>query len=142
MALAVFAALALATSPVAPATTPEAAAAAFIESFRAMDEARFDSFLASDATMFFPDGPFPRARVEGRDAVLSAFHSFFARVRGRGRTTLNITPLDEHIQRYGEVAIVSFRLEAEGAVGRRSVILHRSAAGWRIVHFHASTIDN
>ena len=142
MALALLAALALASTPVAPPSGPEAAAAAFVEVFRAMDEARFDAFFAPEVTMFFPDGPFPRERVNGREAVLSAFHSFFARVRERGRTRLNIAPLDQLIQHHGDVAIVSFKLDSDGAVGRRSVILRRIGGAWRIVHFHASTIEN
>lgn len=140
VAAAVFALL-LVTTPVPQPVTAELTASAFVEAFRAMDEVKFDRFFASDVTMFFPDGGFPKGRVEGREAVLSAFHSFFARVREQGRTTLNIEPLDQRIEQYGDVAVVTFWLESGGAVGRRSVILRKAEGEWRIAHFHASTVD-
>ena len=140
--LAALVALALLAAPVTPIEgTPEAASAAFLDAFKKMDEPRFDSFFAPEASMFFPDGPFPKGRVEGREAVLSAFHSFFKLVKARGRSTLNITPLEQRVQRYGDVAVVTFRLDQDGAVGRRSIVLRKVAKEWRIVHFHASTIE-
>ena len=123
------------------AQTPEAAAASFLDAFKSMDQARFDSYFAPDVTMFFPDGPFPTGRIEGRDAVLSAFHSFFKLARERGRTALNIVPLEQRVQHYGDVAVVTFWLDGEDAVGRRSIVLRRMNAAWRIAHFHASAID-
>jgi ketosteroid isomerase-like protein len=140
MAVSLLLALALAAAPLPP-PTPDGAAIAFLDAFKSMDEARFDQFFAPDVTMFFPDGPFPETRVEGREAVLAAFHEFFALVRKRGRTTLNITPLDLRIQLYGEVAVVSFGLENDESVGRRSIILRKIGNDWRIAHFHASSID-
>lgn len=134
-------ALALATAPVPPPIAPEAAAIEFLDAFKNMDERRFDKFFGSDVTMFFPDGPFPKAKVEGREAVLSSFHEFFALVRKRGRTTLNITPIDRRVQLYGEIAVVTFGLESDEAVGRRSIVLRKLDNDWRIVHFHASAID-
>ena len=135
-------ALALITAPLPQhVDTPEAAAAAFLDAFKHMDERRFDAFFDPKVTMFFPDGPFPHGRVEGRDAVLSAFHSFFKVVRAKGRVGLNIVPLELRVERYNDVAVVTFRLDQEGAVGRRSVVLRNYDGQWRIVHFHASTID-
>ena len=121
--------------------TPETAAATFLDAFKKMDESRFDSFFDPQATMFFPDGPFPNGRVEGRHAVLSEFHSFFKLAKSRGRTVLNIVPLEQRVQRFGDVAVVTFRLDQEGAVGRRSIVFRNVGKEWLIVHFHASTID-
>lgn len=141
MTASILLALALSLTPLSASPTPEAAATEFLEAFKNMDEARFDGFFAPDVTMFFPDGPFPERRVEGREAVLATFHEFFALVKGRGRTTLNIDPIDRRIQLYGEVAIVTFELDSDEAVGRRSIVLRRTGDDWRIVHFHASLID-
>jgi ketosteroid isomerase-like protein len=141
MAVRLLLALALATSPPSPPTSPEAAATEFLDAFKSMDQARFDQFFSIDVTMFFPDGPFPEVRVEGREAVLASFHEFFALVRKRGRTALNITPIDQRVQLYGEVAVVTFELESDETVGRRSLILRKMGNEWRIVHFHASAID-
>jgi ketosteroid isomerase-like protein len=141
MAVSMLLALALAAAPLSQAMAPEAAAKEFLDAFKSMDQARFDQFFATDVTMFFPDGPFPEARVEGREAVLASFHEFFALVRKRGRTTLNITPVDQRVQIYGEVAVVTFGLESDEAVGRRSIVFRKIGNDWRIVHFHASAID-
>ena len=66
---------------------------------------------------------------------------FFALARKRGRTALNIAPLDQRVQLYGEVAVVSFGLESDESVGRRSIILRKIGNDWRIAHFHASSVD-
>jgi ketosteroid isomerase-like protein len=134
-------ALALVAAPLPQQATPDATASAFLDAFRSMDEARFDPFFAPDVTMFFPDGPFPDGRVEGREAVLSAFHGFFKRARQQGRTTLNVVPLDQRVQLYGDVAILTFMLDSSDAVGRRSIVFRKMGSEWRISHFHASLIE-
>jgi ketosteroid isomerase-like protein len=123
------------------ASTPEAAAASFLDAFRRMDQAQFDEFFAPDVTMFFPDGPFPEGRVDGRDAVLSAFHNFFKLATERGRTSLNIAPVKQQVQHHGDLAVVTFELQGDNSVGRRSILLQRLGNEWRIIHFHASVID-
>jgi len=140
--LASLVALALIGAPLPqPTSTPEATAAAFLDAFKAMDERRFDTFFDPEVTMFFPTGPFPRERIDGREAVLAAFHSFFKLAKAKGRTALNITPLEQRVQRFDDVAVVTFQLSQEGDVGRRSVVLRKVGEQWRIVHFHASTIE-
>jgi ketosteroid isomerase-like protein len=135
-------ALALVAAPLAErARTPEAAAASFLDAFKNMDEARFDIFFAPEVTIFFPDGPFPNGRVEGRDAVLAAFHSFFKLAKERGRKVLNIVPLEQRVQLYGDLAVVTFRLDGDDTIGRRSIIFRNIGGDWRIAHFHASTIE-
>ena len=132
----------LAASTPPQAKTPEQTAAAFLEAFRAMDQARFDEFFAPDATMFFPGGGSnPKDRVEGRDAVLSSFHNFFKLLKEQGTTSLDIAPQDQRVQLYGDVAVVTFELDWGDAVGRRSIVLRKMGDEWRIAHFHASTVD-
>ncbi len=132
----------------APAPPPASAAqpaseavAAFLEAFDALDSARFDAFFAEDATMFFPAGPFPRERVAGRAPVTAAFRRFFDMARERGATRLGIRPLDLQGQDHGETAVATFHLRGSGNVGRRSIVMRREPAGWRIVHFHASSLE-
>ena len=140
--LAPFIALALVLAPQQErANTPGAAVGSFLDAFRTLDERKFDEHFASDVTMFFPDGPFPEGRVEGRDAVLAAFHSFFKLAKERGRTSLQVIPLEQRVQQHGDVAIVTFRLDQDGAVGRRSFVMRKIGDEWLIAHFHASTID-
>jgi ketosteroid isomerase-like protein len=134
-------AIALVSAPASgQASTPDAAAASFLEAFNKMDEARFDKFFAPEASMFFPDSRFPQARVEGRGAVLAAFHSFFKRLKESGSHSLDIVPLDQHIQRYGDVAIVTFRLDSDDRIGRRSIVFRKAGSEWLIAHFHASAV--
>jgi ketosteroid isomerase-like protein len=117
------------------------AAASFLQAFNALDVTAFDIHFAEDVTMFFPDGPFPTERVEGKAAVTETFHRFFAAVRGRGRSSLSIVPTKMHVQTYGDVAITSFELAGTDAIGRRSLVWRRQNGAWRIVHFHASSGD-
>lgn len=125
----------------AASQSPEAAATAFLAAFNALDSSRFDSSFAENATMFFPDGPFPQGRVEGKQAVTAAFHAFFAMAKERGATKLNIQPQDMKVQDYGTFAIASFHLRGNGNIGRRSLVLRRDGREWRIVHFHASSLE-
>jgi ketosteroid isomerase-like protein len=135
-------AVALVSAPgSAQASTPDAAAASFLDAFRSMDEARFDKFFAPEVSMFFPDDRFPQVRVDGRDAVLAAFHSFFKRVKENGSNSLSVEPLDQSVRRYGDVAIVTFRLDSDDKIGRRSIVFRKIAGDWRIAHFHASAIE-
>lgn len=128
-------------SPAAQQPGLETSAAAFLDAFRAMDESRFDGNFAPDVSMYFPDGRFPQGRVDGRDSVLAAFHAFFSRVRAQGRASLAIEPIDQSVQIYGEIGILTFTLKGEGTLGRRTIVWRRQGERWQIVHFHASTIE-
>lgn len=125
----------------APAASPAQAAEAFLEAFNALDPARFDAFFADEVTMFFPAGPFPPGRVEGKAAVTAAFHRFFDMAKARGATRLNIRPARMSAVDHGGFAIVSFELEGAETLGRRSLVLRREGPEWRIVHFHASSVE-
>jgi ketosteroid isomerase-like protein len=117
---------------------PEQAVALFLEAFRAMDPARFDPFFAPDATVFFPDGRFPTNRLLPRAEALATFHGLFDSLKAQGQTRLQIDPVDQHIDRYGDVAVVTFLLEGAGTMGRRTLVLRLQDGSWRIVHLHAS----
>lgn len=118
--------------------TPDQAVAGFLDAFRAMEPARFDSFFAPDATVFFPDGRFPTDRRLPRAEALDTFHAFFESLKAQGQTRLEIDPVDPRIDRYGDVAVVTFLLKGAEFMGRRTVVFRRGLDGWRIVHLHAS----
>lgn len=122
----------------AQASGPEAAAAAFIGAFNALDRARFDPMFADDVTLFFPSPPFEVRRVEGKAAVLGWFGKLFDMARARSGK-LNIQPVDLMVQDYGAVAVVTFHLNGGDNVGRRTLILRKDKAAWKIVHLHASS---
>lgn len=120
------------------AVKAEAMAKSFVAAFNALDPVAFDRHFAVDVTMFFPDGPFPIERIEGKPAVTAAFHRFFDAAKAAGRSNLSITPSDLTVQMAGDAAVVSFELTGQDAIGRRSLVLRREADGWKIAHFHAS----
>lgn len=124
-----------------PGESAEQAAYAFMEAFASLDSVRFNAFFAEDVTMFFPSGPFPKSRVEGKEAVIKAFGLFFGMAKERGATRLTMQPLDMKVQDYGGFAIATFHLRGNGNVGRRSITFRRDAGDWRIIHFHASALE-
>lgn len=128
-----------------PVTTESAeqATRSFLDAFNSLDPARFDSFFADDVTMFFPSGPFPRDRVEGKAAVTAAFGRIFTMAKERGTTRLNIEPLDLVVQNDDRFAVATFHLRGgNGNIGRRSILLRLQEGQWRIVHFHASALED
>lgn len=124
-----------------PNQSAEQATHAFLEAFNSLDLARFDPFFAEDVTMFYPSGPFPKERVQGKAAVTAAFGRFFGMAKERGATRLGIEPLDLLVQNHDGFAIATFHLRGNGNVGRRSILLRLQEGQWRIVHFHASALE-
>lgn len=125
-----------------PAHSAEQATRAFLDAFNSLDPARFDPFFAEDVTMFFPSGPFPKERVQGKAAVTAAFGRFFGMAKERGATRLGIEPLDLVVQNHDGFAIATFHLRGgNGNIGRRSILLGLEKGQWRIVHFHASALE-
>jgi hypothetical protein len=79
-------AVALVSAPaLAEASAPDTAVAAFLDAFRSMDEARFDTFFAPEVSMVFPDSRFPQGRADGKAMTgLADDQSFFAKWRTIG----------------------------------------------------------
>jgi ketosteroid isomerase-like protein len=125
-----------------PTQSAEQTTRAFLEAFNSLDPARFDAFFSEDVTMFFPGGPFPKERVQGKAAVTGAFARFFGMARERGATRLGIEPLDLAVQNHDRFAVATFHLRGgNGNIGRRSILLGLQDGQWRIVHFHASALE-
>ncbi|MBY0566552.1 MAG: nuclear transport factor 2 family protein [Hyphomonadaceae bacterium] len=118
----------------------------FLRAFEDCDLPRMEAAFAEDATYF------DRAlATETQD--LSSYR------RGRGMpagmrrlaqqlpTTRpgppyhRLTPEDLLIQEVGDVAVCSFHLPSQSALGRRTIILRRRAGRWKIMHIHASNIE-
>jgi len=144
LAPAVFTACASQTA--AERQSAESVLLSFLRSFENCDLPRMESAFAEDATYF------DRARsTETQD--LSNYR------RGRGMPagmrrlaqqlpTTNpgppyhrLTPEDLLIQEEDDVAVCSFHLASQGALGRRTIILRRRAGRWEIIHIHASNIE-
>jgi ketosteroid isomerase-like protein len=54
---------------------------------------------------------------------------------------MDIQPKDMRIQIFGDIAIATFHLDDRaGFLNRRTVVLHKTGEGWKIVHLHASEV--
>jgi ketosteroid isomerase-like protein len=115
---------------------------AYLDTFNQADWEGFRRFFADDATAFSPWGAFA-GRATGRDAVEAAFRPSFARWRETlpGPPYLHIVPEDLHIQQWDDVAIVTFHARDEPSLGRRTLVFRHRPDGWKIVHVHASYLE-
>ena len=131
-----------AQSPAAAEQEVRAAAAAFASAFNALDAARFAPLWADDASVFFPQAPFPIRRVDGKADVLTWFGRFMDNRRKAGSGP-GVDPKELQVTMLGaNSAIVSFHLGTDADyVARRTLVYRRDAAGWRIVHLHGSALS-
>jgi ketosteroid isomerase-like protein len=115
-----------------------------IEALRALDGDRFSDCFADDITLFNPDIADAKSLhlLSGRAAVEAHFRTMFKTLQNNSRDArLDIAPRDELIQLAGDTAIVTFEFpRVDGGYGRRTMVLVRRAAGWKILHIHASNI--
>ena len=114
---------------------------AFLVPFSNQDVPAFIEYFADDAVVFFPSAQFGMMRVEGKANIDKAFAGVFkpGRPIPPGGRPL-IQPQDLKVQRFGDMALVTFHLGNDKTRGRRSFVLRRVDAKWRIQHLHASTI--
>jgi ketosteroid isomerase-like protein len=127
--------------PAAPPAAVVAALDSFVVAFNDLDSARFAARWATGASAFFPFTDTPR-RVDGRDAVLARFATYFAEVRRErsGPPYLRIVPRDVEVVLLDDrSALATFVLTAGSQLARRTAVLVREPDGaWRIRHLHAS----
>jgi ketosteroid isomerase-like protein len=113
-----------------------------IETYDAEAAAReFDA-----AAVVFMPGSAPR--LSGIEAIRADLHAQFDEGRAAGRTRV-ITPRRPNLQVFGDTAILTFELGGEapgspgatGVLSRRTLVMHRFADAWRIVHLHGSNFQ-
>jgi len=116
--------------------------AKFVYAFDNLDWEGFRLAFDDDATVFYPRA-FPE-RANGRAEFEKTFKVVFEQIRN-GRTAgpyMDIKPQDLKIQLFGNVAIATFHLDdMAGFVNRRTIVLNKAKAGWKIVHLHASEVS-
>ena len=117
------------------------ALANFIQAFDNLDWESFRTCFADDATVFFPRGTPERAT--GRAEFEKGFRLVFEQIKGDKQAPpyMHIEPLNEDIQRAGDIAIVTFHLDDRpGMLNRRTLVWQKTAQGWKIIHLHASEV--
>jgi hypothetical protein len=116
--------------------------AQFIQAFDDLDWETFRLAFDDNATVFYPRA-FPE-RANGRAEFEKTFKTVFEQIRS-GKTAapyMDIQPKEMNIQLFDKVAIATFHLDDRaGFVNRRTVVLNKSATGWKIVHLHASEVS-
>jgi len=128
-------------SPQSPEPEVRAALSQFIHAFENLDWESFRAAFDDDATVFYPRA-FPE-RASGRAEFERTFKIVFEQIRA-GKTAppyMHIKPRVLAIQMFGDTVIATFHMDDRaGFVNRRTLVLHKTTAGWMIVHLHASEV--
>ena len=113
----------------------------FIQAFDNLDWEQFRGFFTDDATVFYPrEVP---GRATGREQIEAQFERVFGQIRGNRSKPpyMDLQPRDLSVQMFGDVAVATFHLDDRpGVVNRRTIVLHKNAGLWKIVHIHASEV--
>jgi len=115
-----------------------------LEALRTLDGDSFGACFDDDVTLFNPDISDAKTLhlLHGRAAVEGHFRAMFDALRKDSRDArLDIAPRDVLIQLAGDTAVVTFEFpRSDAGYGRRTMVLVHRAAGWKILHIHASNI--
>jgi ketosteroid isomerase-like protein len=115
--------------------------AKFVSAFDNLDWDTFRSIFDDGATVFYPRA-FPEL-ANGRDEFEKTFKIVFRQIRGEKTVApyMHIQPKNVNLQIYGDFAIATFHLDDRpGFLNRRTIVLHKTSVGWKIVHLHASEV--
>jgi ketosteroid isomerase-like protein len=125
-----------------PASEVRAAADKFLVAFDNLDWEPFKASWAASPSVFFPFPDKPK-RIDGKAEVERVFAAFFEEVRktAPGPPYLHLNPQELQVQVFGDSALVTFMLVREKRISRRSLLFVREAGEWKLVHLHASNVD-
>jgi ketosteroid isomerase-like protein len=134
-----------------PTDGPEKALRDFLHAFENCDLAAMESAFAPDATNFDRTLMSPEIndsidlreyrRMPGMPPGMRKIAEELP--RGKKRPPYqSLKPQDLLIQRSTDIAVCTFHLEHPHALGRRTVVLQRQSAAWKIIHIHASNVED
>jgi len=107
-----------------------------------LDLDRFIACWDSDPSVIHP---FPESgrRLEGWDQVRDGWSAIFDSLRTtkEGPPYLDLRPLDLDVREREGVAVVSFHIALDRALGRRTLVLSEHSGAWKVVHLHASNVS-
>jgi ketosteroid isomerase-like protein len=115
-------------------STVEQTLATFLAAFNDLDRPRVEACFTPDATVFVP---------YGGSRKIGFWNDFFDRWKATrpGPLYQQLQPLDLQIQNFGDTAVATFHLAAaQGLLARRTLVLTRTADGWKIAHLHGSNL--
>ncbi len=97
---------------------------------------------SEDSSMFFPFLNSPRLAL-GRPAILARLTALFDKLRAGGARPpfVGFSLTDARIEIFGEAALCTFSYPINGLLARRSFVLVREGADWRIKHVHGSNTN-
>jgi ketosteroid isomerase-like protein len=111
----------------------------FLSALNQRDWKAFTATFADDITVIFAS-PGPPERQDGRAAVEAAFQNIFPKPGSPpSPPPPPLQPASVRVQDFGDVAVVSFVLRRPDQLGRRTLVFHRTTAGWKVVHIHGSS---
>jgi hypothetical protein len=116
----------------------------FVVSFENLDFERFQAVFSNDVTIFFPPSAMVSYRVDGKENAMNVFKEFFKRVK-EGKSNppyLDISPKKLKMTLIQDVAIVTFELDDNNAISRRTIIFRKENGRFLIFHLHASKLEN
>jgi len=139
----------IAASASAAESDVRAALDAFIEAFEQGDIEAMRAAFADDAVTFpravmggRSDEPIetgPYRRVTGIDPQMIEIVEQ-RRAEGQRPPFFSIEPRDVDIRITGDVALATFHLGGDDSLGRRTFVMVRRDAAWKILHLHASNV--
>ena len=120
----------------------------FLTAFNNLDMPAFLDRFAEDATIIHPPSGPPRTfptRLQGKQEIQRTFQVVFDQIRSASKRTSppyqDLQPRDLLVQQVDGFAVLTFHLGTERRIGRRTLVLRRIGADWKIIHLHASTFE-
>ncbi len=102
-----------------------------------------DSFVFPLATMANENKPQIQTsdykRVKGMGPTMRNLVASF-RERDTGPPYMTLDPKDLEVQMFSDAAVVTFHLENDRSLARRTFVLAKEGNSWKIVHLHASNV--
>lgn len=134
-----------------PTSGPEKALRDFLRAFEDCDLKAMELAFAADATSFDRTVMAPETkdpidlrdyrRMRGMPPGMRKTAEELHRVQ-KGPPYQSLEPRDLLVQRSGDVAVCTFHLEHPHALGRRTIIVQQQSGTWKIIHVHASNVED
>jgi hypothetical protein len=123
---------------------PRDACSLFDRFLGAFNRREWDAFRVtlSDDVSAMLDSPDHPERLDGRVAVEEFFHRIFPPAGSQpSHLPPPVQPEKLLVQDLGDTVVISFHIRFSDTIARRTLVLRKTALGWRVVHIHGSSFD-